>query len=298
MSIEKYREIRKVLWLILAANITVAAAKIIMGSLISSASMTADGYHSLTDGSSNIIGLIGIGYAAKPVDEDHPYGHKKFETLTSLVIVAGLVFMAIRIVIEAYSKFSSPLSPRITVESLIVMVITLIINIFVTKYEYRKGIELDSPILVSDSFHTKSDIYVTIGVIISLAAVKLGAPPVVDPLASLAVAGFILHAAYEIFMSASVVLVDRSVIDSKYVESIALSHEGVRGVHKIRSRGTAGDMHIDMHILAERTLTLEDSHKLVHEIEDNLRKELKCNLQVIIHLEPDNELTEYLAETE
>jgi len=268
------------------ANIAVAVAKIIMGNLTKSSSMTADGFHSITDGSSNIIGLIGIGIAAKPIDDDHPYGHRKFETLTGLFIVGMLVFIGFKIITDAITKCMNPIIPEITIESLIVMMITLYINIFVAKYENKMGIVLNSTILISDSMHTRSDIYVTIGVLTALIAIKLGAPPIVDGLASFIVAIFILRAAYEIFKVASNILVDSTAVDARKIEEIAMAQKSVKGVHKIRSRGTIDDMHIDMHILADSQLSLEETHRLAHEIQDNLRKELNNNVDVIVHLEP------------
>ncbi|AWK52247.1 cation transporter [Clostridium beijerinckii] len=281
-----FKEIKKVLWIIMFANIVVAVAKIIMGIIINSSSMTADGFHSITDGSSNIIGLIGIGVAAKPIDDDHPYGHKKFETLTGLFIVGMLVFLGVKIMTSAVTKLINPVKPEVTIESLIVMMITLCINIFITKYEHKKGSALNSTILISDSMHTRSDIYVTIGVITTLIAIKLGAPPIVDGITSLIVAIFIFHAAYEIFEAASSILVYSKAVDTEKIEKIVIVKEGVKGVHKIRSRGNVDDMHIDMHILADSRLNLEEAHRLAHEIQDSLRKELNDNVDVIVHLEP------------
>lgn len=271
------------------ANITVALAKVIMGTLISSSSMTADGFHSITDGSSNIIGLIGIVIAAKPIDDDHPYGYRKFETLTGLFIVGMLVFLGFKIIIDSVAKFIHPVRSQITMESLIVMIITLFINIFISRYEHRKGVELNSTILVSDSMHTKSDIYVTIGVLITLVGIKLGMPPIIDGVTSLVVAVFILHAAYEIFKVSSSILVDRIAVETEKIEKIIMDQEGVLGVHKIRSRGTIDDMHIDMHILASSKLSLKESHSLTHKIHDALRKELNNNVDVIVHVEPYEE---------
>lgn len=268
------------------ANIAVAVAKIIVGTIINSSSVTADGFHSITDGSSNIIGLIGIGVAAKPIDDDHPYGHRKFETLTGLFIVAMLVFLGLKIITNGFTKLVHPVQPEVSMVSLIVMLVTLGINIFVSKYEHKKGVELNSTILISDSLHTRSDIYVTIGVIITLIAVKFGAPPIVDGIASIIVAIFIFHAAYEIFKEASSVLVDGKAIDTEKIEKIVLAEEGVKGVHKIRSRGTVNDLHIDMHIQADSKLNLEESHRFTHKIQDVLRKELDDNVDVIVHLEP------------
>lgn len=286
MMDDRFRNISKVLWVILFLNIIVAVAKIAMGTYINSESMTADGFHSLTDGSSNVIGIIGIAAASKPIDNDHPYGHRKYETLAGLFIVAMLVFLGFKIIVEAITKIMNPVTPDISAESFVVMLVTLGINIFVTRYEYRKGVELNSTILISDSMHTRSDIYVTIGVIFTLVAIKLGAPPVVDSAASVVVAGFILHAAYEIFKTASGILVDSQAVEASRIERIALAQEGVRGVHKIRSRGTVDEIFIDMHVEADAMMSLQDSHKLMHEIENSIRGELNCNAQVIIHIEP------------
>ena len=128
------RQVKKVLVLILFANLLVAAAKLIIGGYIQSASMTADGFHSLTDGVSNIVGLIGIGYAAKPIDIDHPYGHKKFESLTGLFIGGILLLIAVQIVTEAIEKIRHPVMPDFGVETVAALIITLLINIVVCKY--------------------------------------------------------------------------------------------------------------------------------------------------------------------
>jgi cation diffusion facilitator family transporter len=286
MSSTFYKRIKKVLWVILFANFIVALLKILVGSLINSSSMTADGFHSLTDGSSNIVGLIGISLASKPVDEDHPYGHKKFETLSGLFIAGLLFFIGAKIIVGAAGSFIYPSSPSISLESLIILIITLFINIFVSSFEYRQGKKLNSFILVSDSLHTRSDIFVSVGVLVTLIAVKLGLPSFIDPLASLVVSGFILHAAVEIFRSAGAILVDKAVVDTEKIKELTLHFEDVKGVHKIRSRGCEDDIYIDMHILTEPHMSVEESHTLIHDIEKKLQDELTKNIQVIIHIEP------------
>ena len=96
-----YKKVKQVLWLILFANFGVALLKIIVGTIINSASMTADGFHSVSDGTSNIVGLIGIGLASKPKDKEHPYGHNKFEVICSLFIGAMLLFLGYKIISDA-----------------------------------------------------------------------------------------------------------------------------------------------------------------------------------------------------
>ena len=286
MLSDNYKKVKQVLWIILFANIGVAILKIAIGSIIKSASMTADGFHSISDGTSNIVGLIGVSIASKPKDKEHPYGHKKFEVISGLFIGAMLLFIGGKIIFEGMLKFQNPVEPTITIGSLLVLILTLIINVFVCTYEYRIGKKLNSYILISDSLHTKSDIFVSIGVLLTLVGVRLGLPAIIDPIASLVVAGFILHASYEIFKSTIDVLVDKAIVDEEAIKDILKSFNEIKDVHNIRSRGSESDVHIDMHIMVEPNITVEKSHKLNHDIEASIRKDINKSAQVIIHIEP------------
>ncbi len=285
---DNYVRVKRVLWIILFANLAVAAAKIEVGSLIRSNSLTADGFHSLTDGSSNIVGLVGMWLASKPVDEDHPYGHKKFEILAGLFIGGMLFVLGGKIVITAIERLINPAVPNITPMSLVTLILTLCINIFVSTYEYKKGKKLNSQILVSDSMHTRSDIYVSIGVLVTLVCIKIGLPPIIDPIVSFIVAGFICHAAILIFKDNSSILVDKAAVDINVVKNIAMSFEKVKDAHSIRSRGSENDVHIDMHIMTEPDLSVEKSHELIHEIEERIKYQINKSVQVIAHIEPFN----------
>lgn len=284
-----YKKVQKILFIILLANLFVAVLKLIVGSIIKSASMTADGFHSLSDGSSNIVGLIGIHFASQPEDEEHPYGHNKYETLAGLVISFMLFFVGGKVILNAIERFKEPIIPEITIASIVVLIFTLIINIVVSVTEYRKGKELNSQILISDSMHTRSDIYISLGVLITLVGIKLGLPPIIDPIVSLVVAGFIIHAAYEIFKENSDVLLDSAVIDSEEIRDVVMSFEDVKDVHNIRSRGGLNDLNIDLHILVDSKLDIKKSHDLVHDIEDIIKEKFNKNSQVIVHVEPYEE---------
>jgi len=286
METNVFKKVQQVLFIILIANLIVAALKITLGVIIKSASLTADGFHSLSDGSSNIVGLIGIRLASKPKDKEHPYGHNKFETLSGLFISAMLFFVGGKVVFSAFYRLQNPVIPNINVASLIVLLITLIINIFVSVTEYKKGKELNSLILVSDSMHTRSDVYVSIGVLITLIGVKLGLPSVIDPIASLVVSGFIIHAAYEVFKENRDVLVDRSVVDTEEIRNLVMSFEQVKETHNIRSRGSKDDLYIDLHLLVNPELSVEKSHELVHDIEETIKIKVNKSSQIIAHLEP------------
>ena len=281
------REVKKVLWLILAANLVVAGLKIVLGSLIKSASMTADGFHSLTDGTSNVVGLIGMKLASKPTDADHPYGHHKYETLASMAICVMLFILGGKVILDAIPRFSNPVMPEVSVPSLLVLVFTLAVNIGIAVWEFRKGKALGSQILQSDSMHTRSDIFVTIGVLVTLIGLSLGLPAIVDPIASLVVAVFILKAGVDVFRETSGVLVDQATLDVDLARRIAMEFPEVRDVHKIRSRGSAADLFVDMHVMVDPDMNLEASHKLAHALEAHFRERMEGKVkEVIFHVEP------------
>ena len=285
----KLKKVKKVLWLILFLNLFIAILKITFGYLIKSSSMTADGYHSMTDGLSNVIGLIGIHYAAKPADDDHPYGHYKFESMASLFIGVMLSFLGINIIREAITKLANPVVPEVSTLSLIVLLLTMVVNVFVARYEYKRGKKIESEILISDSHHTKSDVYTSVGVLLTLILIKLGLPPIIDPIVSMIVAGFILHAAYEIFKPITGVLVDRAVIDPKKIKNIISGFDYVKECHHVRSRGKADAVYVDLHLVVDSDLSVEKSHKLTHDIEEEINKKLDKNIQILFHLEPEDE---------
>ena len=272
--------------MILIANIFVAIIKISIGMIIKSSSITADGLHSLTDGTSNIIGLIGIKLASKPIDNEHPYGHNKFETLSGLFISVMLFVVGANVIIQAVEKFIDPVPISISIDSLIALILTLLINILVSVMEYKKGRELGSSILISDSMHTRSDIYVSIGVLITLFCVKLGLPSTIDAIASLVVSAFILHAGYEIFKDNSSVLVDKATVDTNEIKELVMSFSLVKDTHHIRSRGCPNKLYIDMHVMVEPDLSIEESHSLVHRIESTIKEKVNDSAQVIAHVEP------------
>lgn len=280
-----FGQVRRVLWVVLALNWGVAVVKMVVGYLIHSTSMLADGFHSLSDGTSNIIGLVGLGLAAQPVDEDHPYGHGKYETLTSLAMGGLLFFLAIKVVQQAIQRLLHPVVPTVSPLSLAVMVATMVINLVVVWYELSKGKSLKSEILIADSYHTRVDIMITAAVCLALLGVKWGYP-LIDPLASLVIAIFILRAAWEIFSQSSAVLCDRAVVDRELVKAVAMEIEGVMACHQIRSRGRGDDLKLDLHVLVDPNLSITDAHRISHEVEEALRRKIKNLTDVIVHAEP------------
>ena len=283
----RFNKVRKILIIILLLNLFVAISKIAYGLISSTLSMQADGYHSLFDGVSNIIGIIGIQIASKPPDKNHPYGHQKYETMASIAIATLLLFVGFEILQSSIDRFTTGAQPDVTSMSFIVMVTTIGINLLVTTYEHRKGVQLNSEILIADSMHTKSDIYVSLSVILGLIAAKAGYP-IIDPLIALVIAIVIVRAGILIIRQSSYTLCDVSRIDDEAICCIVEAMEGVIECHRIRTRGGANDIHIDLHVKVHPDMHTDKAHALAHDVEKRLKDNFDGVTDVVVHIEPAN----------
>ena len=280
------RKIRQVLWIILALNLSVASAKIAWGFLSGSVAMQADGFHSLFDGASNVIGLIGIYLAARPADTTHPYGYAKYETYASAAIGAILALVAYEVGRNAIRELASLSdAPVVSLVSFAVMIGTLIINIGVTKYEQVVGRRLGSEILLADASHTSSDVLVSLGVILGLVAIKLGYP-IADPIVAFAVSIAIAKAAWTVLTKASETLSDKARIPQAEVCAIARSIPGVLGCHNVRTRGPEAEVYVDLHIQVDPAMSVDAGHALAEQVERAICERLDVVVDVIAHLEP------------
>lgn len=258
----------------------------VVGLLTRVQSMTADGFHSLSDGTSNIIGLIGIGLSARPIDQDHPYGHKKYETFFSLGIAALLMLIAFNLIRDSFSRFFNPVTPHVEPISFIVMLVTIAVNILVVKYEYKQGKKLRSDLLVADSMHTKADVYTSLSVIVALIGIKMGFP-IVDPIATFIISLFIGYAAYEIIKDASRILCDTvAIMDSKKISMVVMGVKGVKACHKIRTRGRPDDICIDLHVQVDAAMSVDEGHNVSYAVEAALKTNIPEVTDVLVHLEP------------
>lgn len=281
----KMRTVQRILWVILFFNLAVALAKVVVGYLTRSLSMTADGYHSMSDGLSNVIGLIGVWIASQPADENHPYGHKKFETYTTVGIAALLLFVCFQVLAGVVARIQNPAPPVVSTLSFAVMLITLTINIGVYSYELWQGRRLQSDFLISDAYHTRSDILVSLSVIGGLIGVRLGWLWL-DWALGIVIAVLIARSAWEIIRDSAQVLCDAAVLDPAVVVPLVNTLPEVREVHMVRSRGRSDSVYIDLHVHVRPEMTVAEAHELSHEIEERLKGRLPGVVDVLVHVEP------------
>jgi cation diffusion facilitator family transporter len=275
-----------VLLRVLALNLAVALAKIVFGYASGAISILSDGFHSLTDAASNVVGLVGVRAAGRPPDVDHPYGHRKYETVAAAAVTLFLLFVMVEVLRNAFNHLTGRAAPHaISPASFVVMVITVAINLFVIRYESREAARLASEVLLADAMQTRGDVWTSLTVIAALAGARAGMP-ILDPLAALVVAGFIGYAGYQIARATTGILSDRIVISDADLERVVMDVPGVLGCHHIRTRGSADHVFLDLHIWLPPEMRLTDAHELSHIVKDRLMARYPQIADAIIHIEP------------
>jgi cation diffusion facilitator family transporter len=271
---------------VLVLNLAVAIAKIAFGYASGAISILSDGFHSLTDAASNVAGLVGVRAARRPPDEDHPYGHRKYETVAAAVVAVFLLLLVIEVLRNAFNHLTGrSAAHEITTASFIVMLATVAVNVFVVAYESREAARLGSEVLLADAMQTRGDIWSSMTVIAALAGARLGLP-ILDPLAAIVVAGFIGYAGYQVARATTGILSDRIVISDADLEQVVMSVPGVIGCEKIRTRGSADHVFLDLHVWMPPEMRLTEAHDLSHVVKDRLMARYPQIADAVIHIEP------------
>jgi cation diffusion facilitator family transporter len=286
LSPSRFSAISRVLLQVLFLNLAVAIAKIAFGYASGAISILSDGFHSLTDAASNLVGLVGVRAARQPPDADHPYGHRKFETVAAAGVTVGLLLVVLEILRNAFNHLSGRSAPpEISNAGFVIMIVTIAINLWVVRYESREARRLNSEVLLADALQTRGDVWTSLAVVAALAGVRLGWP-ILDPLAAIAVSGFIGYAGVQIAATTTKILSDEIVISQADLEAVVMTVPGVIGCHHIRTRGSADHVFLDLHVWLPPDTPLVDAHALSHVVKDRLMAKYPQIADAIIHIEP------------
>ncbi len=282
---DRTTQIRRVLIGILLANLGVVGAKFVIGFGTGSLGVLGDAVHSSVDAMNNVLGLAVMRVAAREPDEDHPYGHGKFETLGALAIVVFLSVSGFELVKGAIGRLLSGAAPlEISGIELALLAGTLGVNIVVTAFESRRGRELDSEILLADAAHTRADVFITLGVLTGVLLSRQGYGWV-DPIVALIVAVVIVILAWGIVARSVPVLVDEQAAPSNEIQLAAESVAGVMTAYDIRSRGSHARRFAEITIAVDRSSSVDAAHRIADAVEARLREQLDFH-EVIVHIEP------------
>lgn len=288
------QELTKVTLVGSAGNLALLAFKFVAGIVGHSAAMVADAIHSLSDFATDLIVLVFVRISAKPQDAGHDYGHGKFETLATLFVALALVAAAIGIIVSGAVKFVHWLQGE-TLEmpgklALWAALLSILVKEVLYRYTVAKGKALDSPAVVANAWHHRSDAFSSIGAAIGIGgALLLGEKwAVLDPLASIGVGVMLVKVAWDLLKVSTGELTDSSLPEEteKEIEDIIYSFPQVSEPHNLRTRRIGNRIAIEAHVRLDGDMSLTEAHDIVSALEAALRARFGASTLVTIHMEP------------
>ena len=280
--------VRRTLYVILLLNGLALAAKLAVALRTHSLSVLGAALESTLDLLNNVVGILLVGWSARGPDEDHPYGHEKFETLGALAIAGFLSITCFELLREGVQHLLGGHTPEVpTLPEMGLLVATLLVNAFVMLYERRRGRELQSQFLLADAAHTRSDIYVTLAAIASLVLANQGLG-VADGALAILVALAIAWSGYSIVRDTIPVLVDERGIDAATVRAVVERLPQVADVRAVRSRTSAsGYLFAEITIGVDAATSVADAHAIADEVEELVAAQWGSGAaEVTVHVEP------------
>ena len=277
--------IRRTLIVVLALNALVTIVKLVVGLRTGALTVVGSALESGLDLLNNLIALTLVGIAHRGPDEEHPYGHAKFETLGALAVVGFLsisCFELLREGVLALVTGSEVRRPEVL--DMAVVIATLGVNAFVVWYESSRARELKSALLMADAAHTRSDIFVTLLAVASLWLSGLGVRRIDGALAIL-VALIIAWTGYQILRASIPVLVDERALEAAQIRAVVEAVPGVMQVRDIRSRATGTHSFAEVTVAVSGLSTVSDAHALADEVEQAVSRRLGGG-EVTVHIEP------------
>jgi len=278
---------RRVFLGLLAINASVVGAKLLVASASGSLAILGSALDSSVDALNNVLALIVVRVAAREPDEDHPYGHGKFETLGALGIVGFLSITCFELVRSAVNRLVEGAgASRMTVTDahLAALVATLGVNVVTTWYEHRRGVELGSELLVADAAHTRADVLLTAGVLVGVMFARQGWWWI-DPAVAIVVTLVIAFVAYGILVRTVPVLVDERAVPTRDIQATAQAVPGVKSAYGIRSRGPSDQRYAEVTIAVDRRADVAAAHSIADAVEQRLKSDLRLH-EVTVHIEP------------
>ena len=278
--------VRRTLAIVLVLNAVVAASKILVGAHTGSLTVLGAALESGLDMFNNVIGMSLVAVAGRGPDEDHPYGHDKFETLGALGIVGFLSISCFELLREGITSLISGSAPHhIDATEVWIIVATLVVNMFVVWYERRRGHELGSAFLLADASHTAGDILVTLMALASLALSRTGFVHL-DAVLAIGVALIIAWSGAQILRASIPILVDERAIDARQLRGVVLGVPQIHDVRNVRSRSTAsGQLFAEVTVAVSGKISVDQAHQLADAVEAAIEHEFGTS-QVTVHVEP------------
>lgn len=294
MSGEREKKIYRITFIGSIVNFMLLAFKFVAGVLGHSSAMIADAVHSLSDFITDVIVIVFVKIAGKPVDDDHAYGHGKYETLASVIVGIILGIVGVGLAWNGIEKtigfFKGEPIESPTYLALAAAVISIVAKESLYRYTVSAGKDLNSPALVANAWHHRSDALTSVATLIGIGGALLLGPhwSVLDPLAAVVVSGFIVKAAFSLMKPGIDELLEKSLPEDQIAEiaSIIGSVPGVIAFHRLRTRRIGANIAIDTHVKMDGGISLRNAHEIASEIERLLKNKYGAATYIGIHMEP------------
>ena len=270
------------------SNASLVTLKVVVGVLTGSVGVLSEALHSGVDLVAAVIARLSVGRSGKPADDDHRYGHGKFENLSGMIEGSLIFVAAAAIIVEATRRIITPTEVEFALAGMAVMAVSAIVNVFVSRRLFEVAKRTDSLALEADAYHLWTDVWTSVGVFIALGVIFLTGWQMIDPLIAMLVAAMIIRAAYGITRRSADGLLDRSLpTEELRVVALIMKKHMHRFVdyHRLRTRKTGPNRELDLHVTVPSTMSVEDSHSLVEAIEAEIRHSLPRST-IVVHVEP------------
>ena len=287
-------QIYRVTLLGMFVNIALFAFKLVAGIVGRSGAMIADAVHSASDFATDIVVLAFVRISAKPRGDDHDWGHGKYETLASLIIGVALFAVGIEILVDSAEKIGAVVAgevlPRPGVIAMVAAAVSIVAKEVLYQYTVRVGRKLDSPSVIANAWHHRSDALSSVGALLGIGcAYFLGDKwRIADPIAAIVVAALIIKVAYDLCRTALAELLEKSLpldVENEILAIISAT-PNVYKPHNLRTRRIGANIAIEVHIRVDGSMTVHASHEISREIERALRGKYGEQTAVAIHIEP------------
>jgi cation diffusion facilitator family transporter len=290
---QRYKDVRKVTLIGSALDFLLGVAKVMVGWFANSQALIADGIHSFSDLLTDFMVLYAAKHSHKEADEDHPYGHGRIETLATVSLGVVLVVIAIGIATSSIQRLNDPgVVLDFSALALLVAFVSVVSKEWIYRYTMVAARRLRSDMLMANAWHSRSDAFSSIVVVIGIAGVMLGYP-YLDAVAAVVVAAMIAKIGFNLIRSSTMELIDTA-LDPEKIKTIRehiYAINGVRSIHTLRSRKSAGDAFVDVHIQVDPRLSVSEGHQIGDAVRRRLMNQVDEVTDVTVHIDPENDET-------
>lgn len=294
---DRERQIYKVTLIGFFVNVLLSVGKLIAGIVGHSGAMIADGVHSLSDFFTDLVVLVFVRVSAIPKDEDHDYGHGKYETLATIIIGlalfavgVGILYKSIKLIM-CVAEGGSIIQPKAI--ALIAAAVSIIVKEILFQYTKKEGEKANSPVMVANAWHHRSDALSSIGTFVGIGGAYFFGQKwsVLDPIAAIIVGILIVKVAYDLIKPGIGEMLERSLPKEQEdeIEQLVLTNKKFSDIHNMKTRRIGSAIAIELHVRVPGNMTVTESHNATEDVEAKLKAHYGPRTQVILHVEPIKE---------